>query len=188
MLRNNINEIQNLVEKDGIVFLTYGGFLTQTLISGITESLEREAEHYHLNSGFASNIFTIFIELAQNMMNYSKSLDISKKSNKSEGIIIVGKESDNIFYIDSQNMVSEKDKNMLEKKLKELKLLDHQAIKKKYRELRRSGKAMHGKGAGIGFYEIAKRCSHLNFEFIKLEQGMYNFYFEATIKTPCSEE
>ena len=73
MLRNNITEVQQIVNKDGIVFLTYGGFLTQTLISGITEALEKEAEESELSMGFANNIFTIFIELAQNMMNYAKS-------------------------------------------------------------------------------------------------------------------
>ena len=188
MLRNNINEVQKLVEKDGIVFLTFGSFLTQTLISGITEALEQEAKHYALNRGFASNIFTIFIELAQNMKNYSKSSDLTNKSHKTEGIIIIGKESDNIFYIDSQNVVSQKDKDLLEKKLVELKQLDREEIKKRYRKLRRSGKDMHGKGAGIGFYEIAKRCSYLNYEFIELEQGMYDFYFEATIKTTQREQ
>ena len=35
----NIHSIQKIVEKDGIVFLTYGGFLSQTLIAGMTEAL-----------------------------------------------------------------------------------------------------------------------------------------------------
>ena len=57
----NISAIQEIVEKDGIVFLTYGGFLSQALISGMTEALEKEAEQNELNMGDSSNIFTIFI-------------------------------------------------------------------------------------------------------------------------------
>ena len=69
----NMNNIKDLVQKDGIVFLAYGGFLSQTLIVCMTESLEKEAEDSELTMNDSTNIFTIFIELAQNMMNYSKS-------------------------------------------------------------------------------------------------------------------
>lgn len=182
MLRNNIVEVQNLVKKDGIVFLTYGGFLTQTLITGITEALEKEAEENDLNMGFANNIFTIFIELAQNMMNYSKSLSKGQTS-KHEGIIIVGKVSDDIFYIDSHNAVSKQDMHLLDEKLQEIKSLDRDGIKKRYRELRRSGKDQHGKGAGIGFFEIAKRCTEFNYQLVPEDNDMYHFYFEATINS-----
>ncbi len=183
MLRNNVNSIKKIVQKEGIVFLTYGSFLSQTLIAGMTEVLEKEAEASDLSMGFSANIFTIFIEIGQNMMNYSKSLDDGSKGSKTEGIIIVGKEKDDLFYIDSQNIVTEKDKNIIEKKLIEISTLDKDGIKKKYRELRRSGKDAHGKGAGIGFYEIAKRCSSQDYEFIPLDNGMYNFHFEATINS-----
>jgi hypothetical protein len=183
MVRNNINAIKKLAQRDGIVFLTYGGFLSQTLISGMTEALEKEAEASELSMGFSSNIFTIFIEIAQNMMNYSRAIDTNSSGLKTEGIIIVGKESDGVFYIDSQNIVSKKDKDLIEKKLGEIATLDRDGIKKRYRELRRSGKDTHGKGAGIGFYEIAKRCSSQNYAFVPLENDMYNFYFEATINS-----
>jgi hypothetical protein len=181
MLRNNVNSIKKIAQKEGIVFLTYGGFLSQTLIAGMTEILEKEAEASDLSTGFSTNIFTIFIEIVQNMMNYSRSLDDG--GSKTEGIIIVGKENDELFYIDSQNIVTEKDKDIIEKKLIEISTLDRDGIKKRYRELRRSGKDTHGKGAGIGFYEIAKRCSSQNYEFVPLDNGMYHFHFEATINS-----
>jgi len=60
----DINEIQNIVEDDGIIFLTYGGFLSQSLIASMTEALEKEAESNDLKMTIANNIFTIFIYLA----------------------------------------------------------------------------------------------------------------------------
>ena len=98
-----------------------------------------------------------------------------------EGIIIVGKKSDTVFYIDSQNTVSTKVKNLIDKVLTEIQSLDKDDIKKKYRELRRSGRNKHSKGAGIGFYEIAKRCSSFSHKFTKLDDDIYIFYFEANI-------
>ena len=58
----DINAIKKLTEKEGIVFLAYAGFLSQTLISGMTDALEQEAEHGGLGMTESTNIFTIFID------------------------------------------------------------------------------------------------------------------------------
>jgi len=182
----DINQIQEIVKKDGIVFLTYGGFLSQALISGMTEALEKEAEQNELNMGDANNIFTIFIELSQNMMNYSKNKDSDEF--KSEGLILVGKDKDQNYYVHSQNVVALEDKEKIEPKLEFLKTLNREEIKKTYRELRRSGKNTHGKGGGIGFYEIAKRCSQIGYNFTKISNDKYYFHFQATINIKQGEE
>ena len=179
----NVDNIQSIVEQDGIIFLTYGGFLTQTLISGMTEALEKEAEHYNLNMGVSSNIFTIFIELSQNVMNYSKNKEKDCKEVKSEGLIVVGKDSGMNYYIHSQNIITKSDKDKIEPKLKEIIGLSRDEIKKRYRELRRSGKDSHGKGGGIGFYEIAKRSSSIKYEFKEINDDKYYFHFISKIET-----
>ena len=104
----NIDEVQKMVDDDGIIFLSYGGYLSQTLISGMTEALEKEAEDNDINMNASNNIFTIFIELTQNMMNYSKSLE--NEENKAQGLILVSKDSDFNYHIHSQNIVSSIDK------------------------------------------------------------------------------
>ncbi len=177
----NISEIQDIVKRDGIVFLTYGGFLSQSLISGMTEALEQEAQESDLNMGDSNNIFTIFIELSQNMMNYSKNKD--KEEVKSEGLVLVGKNKDDSYYVDSQNIVGLEDKNKLQLKLDEIKTMNKDELKLRYRELRRSGRDTHGKGAGIGFYEIAKRCSKIDYTFTKINDNRYYFHFKSTIET-----
>ena len=85
----NIKVLEEILEKDGIIFLTYGGTLTQSLIVAMTEALEKETEEADLSIGLASKIFTIFIELAQNMMHYSKKMN--KDGFDSKGLIVVGK-------------------------------------------------------------------------------------------------
>ena len=177
----DLNGIQDLVEKDGIIFLTYGGFLTQTLITGMTEALEKEAEHHDLNMGVANNIFTIFIELAQNVMNYSKSVNKGCKEVKSEGLIVVGKDEKMNYFIHSQNVIGKDDKDKIEPKLEEIVTMNREELKKRYRELRRSGKDRHGKGGGIGFYEIAKRSDEIKYEFKKINDEKYYFHFISKI-------
>lgn len=177
----NVDNIQNMVEEDGIIFLSYGGFLTQTLIAGMTEALEKEAQFHELNMGVSNNIFTIFIELSQNVMNYSKAKRPDCDEVKSEGLIVVGKDDLGNYYIHSQNIIGTEDKNKIEPKLNEIKTMNKDEIKKMYRELRRTGRETHGKGGGIGFYEIAKRSDEIKFEFKEINENKYYFHFVSRI-------
>jgi len=184
----NINEVQKMIEDDGIIFLSYGGFLSQALISGMTEALEKEAEYNEISMSAASNIFTVFIELGQNMMNYSKSSQVDDKSLKPQGLILVSKNDNGNYHIHSQNIISLEDKEKIEPKLLEIQSLDRDGIKKRYRELRKSGQHSHGKGGGIGFYEIAKRCDSIEYEFKPINENKLYFHLKATIIITKKEE
>lgn len=179
----NFNEIQTIAEKDGIVFLAYDGFLSQALIAGMTEALEKKALENNLDIGISSNIFTIFIELSQNMMNYSKEKSETSTEFKSQGLIIVGCDELGNYFVHSQNIISSEDREKIEPKLLEIQSLDKEGIKLRYKELRRSGKNTHGKGGGIGFYEIAKRCDVIEYHFIPINESKFYFHFHASIHT-----
>jgi hypothetical protein len=64
---------------------------------------------------------------------------------------------------------------------------DKDGIKERYKELRRSGKNTHGKGGGIGFYEIAKRCDKLEFDFNEINSDKYYFHVKTTISNKKGE-
>ncbi len=177
----NINAVQKMIDKDGIIFLSYGGFLSQALISGMTEALEKEAEYNEISMGDSSNIFTIFIELSQNIMNYSKTANVDDTSFRPQGLILVSKSIDGNYHIHSQNIVSLQDKEKIESKLLEIQSLDREGIKTRYRELRKSGKDTHGKGGGIGLYEIAKRCDSIEYEFKQINENKFYFHLKTTI-------
>ncbi len=186
----NIDAVKAIIEKDGIVFLTYGGFLSQALIVGMTEALEKEAENSELSIGESTDIFTIFIELSQNMMNYSKSIEEGSSRNKSEGLIIVGRcdEDNRHYYVLSQNVIGLKDKEKIEPKLQEIERMNKDELKKRYRELRKSGKDTHEKGGGIGFYEIAKRSDKIEYGFTPINSQKYYFQFKAYININQKEQ
>jgi hypothetical protein len=180
----DIDAIKEFVKKDGIVFLMYGSFLSQILISGFADSLERETESNNVSLGESSNILTILIELAQNILNYAKTKEFGSVETKAEGLILVGKsiiESQQQYYIVSQNVVSRTDKDKMLPKLEEILTLDKSGLKQRYRELRKSGKYAHDKGGGIGFYEIAKRSDKIEFEFTQINEDKFYFQFEAFV-------
>jgi len=179
----DINAVQKMVDNDGIIFLSYGGYLSQALISAMTEALEKEAEENGVSMSVSNNIFTIFIELSQNMMNYSKSLNPNSEIGKTQGLILVSKDKNYNYHIHSQNIVSQDDKEKIEPKLLEIQSLDKDGIKKRYRELRKSGRDTHSRGGGIGFYEIAKKCDAIAYDFTNIQEDRYYFHVKTTINT-----
>ncbi len=179
---NNLGALESQLDNDGIVFLTYSGFLSQGLIAGMTEALEKEAEQNDVSTKISTNIYTIFIELAQNMMNYSKSKNSDTDSFDPKGLMLVGHDKENdAYYILSRNLVSDKDKEKLEERLKRVENLSKDELRELYRELRKQGKDKHDRGAGIGFVEMARRCDKMEHIFREAGTNRYHFIFKTTI-------
>jgi hypothetical protein len=175
----DVKKLESILKEEGILFLTYGSFFSQPLIVGMMEALEKEAEELELSMKLAGNIFTIFIELAQNIMNYSKKVE--KKGEDVKGLILVGKTKEGKYYILSQNVVDAKDKEVIEKKLSQIKGLSKEEIKKLYREARKAGKDKHEKGGGIGFLEIAKRSEDIEYTLTPIEDDKYIFQIKVVV-------
>jgi hypothetical protein len=175
----SVDALEKILEKDGIIFLTYGGILTQSLIVAMTEALEKETKESDLSMNIANKIFIIFIELAQNMMNYSKRMN--EKNFDPKGLIIVGKTKEGEYYVFSQNIIDENDRQKIEPKLKLITSSSKDEIKKLYKDARKSGRDTHTKGGGIGFYEIAKRCKKVEYSFIDAGNNKYYFQIKAII-------
>ena len=90
--------------------------------------------------------------------------------------------NDLYYKIISKNVVFINDKIKIDQKLKKIQTLDRKEIRKKYRELRRSGKHTHDKGGGIGMYEIAKASHSIKYNFEKANEDKYHFIMESIIE------
>ena len=159
--RSEITE--NLVEE----IIKYEGVITQNVIATIMDNIESKITSVNL----ISVISTVTIELCQNMMNYSKNNIENSREIVPAGKIEVLCTDKTDYEIIATNIISIDDKNIIEPILNEIINLDKSEIKKRYKELRRSGKNAHIKGGGIGFYEIAKVSSDIDFDF----SSVYNF-------------
>jgi len=174
-----IHSLESVFDEDQIIFLTYGGTFTQSLIAGMTGVLEKEIEEDELSMATSNKIFVVFIELAQNIMNYSKKRKGSHHFDP-KGLIFVGKR-ENHYFVCGQNIITLEDKLHIEAKLNEIVTLDEAELKKRYREIRRSGKGSHDKGSGLGFYEIARKVENLEFHFEEITSDRYYFKICASI-------
>ncbi len=165
-----------------VSLLNYEGVLTQAKVEDMLESLEAKLEKDNLSRGAIAHIAIIFIELCQNMINYSKSAHAQECHIVPFGFIACIKNTtDSEYILEAKNIVSIEDKKRLLTRLKDIDTLDKDAIKQRYKELRRSAKNAHDKGAGIGLYDIAKRCKSVQYHFIPINED--KLYFHLKIHT-----
>ena len=185
IFKNNLSNIDTNIIMCGFkidnkpkIIIEYEGEFTQNILNKYIEIIEDKIT----NIGLMSNISTNFAEQYQNILNYSKSQDIINDNITSFGYISLQKNTDNTFSIKSKNIVCTKSKDKIEPKLIEIQSLNRQDIRKRYRELRKSGANTHAKGGGIGFYEIAKRCKKVEYNFTKINEDRYTFEFISFIE------
>ena len=158
--------------------IKYEGVMTQNVIATCMDNIEAKIT----NMGSMGTISTITIEYCQNMMNYSKNDEIGSRDIIPAGKIEVQNINNEYYDISATNIVSIDDKEKIEPKLIEVQSLDKAGIKKRYRELRKSGQNTHEKGGGIGMYEIAKVSDSIEYEFRKINDDKYHFTMRSIVK------
>ena len=73
----DLSLIDSMLDRNAKLHMVYAGPLSQDLISEMTQTLEKEAQTAQLSMTEATNLFTIFIELSQNIVNYSHRQNLS---------------------------------------------------------------------------------------------------------------
>ena len=154
--------------------LRYEGVITQNVVATSMDNIDSKIT----NMGMMGKISTLTIELLQNMMNYSKDTIVGSREIMPAGYLHILQTDESSYKAVSKNIISIEDKEKIEPKLLEIQSLDPAGIKKRYRELRKSGQNTHEKGGGIGFYEIAKLCTKMEYNFTAINED--KFYFELT--------
>ncbi len=176
----NIEKIKKyrLLLQDNGIILSISGVLSQDLLSIFVESLKAKLELLLPINPSAHNIFNIFIEQAQNILNYSKTQDTNISSLiNSSNIIFVGYDNDEkLFYISSSNLIANDDMPKVKERIEYINSLDSEELKSYYKLARKSGVKMHEKGAGLGFIEMAKKSSKkLEYSFESYDES-YSFF------------
>jgi len=172
--------VEDIVEE----IVKYEGVMTQNVIASCMDNIEVKIT----NMGMMGTVSTITIEYCQNMMNYSKNEDIGSRQIVPAGIIEVQYINNEYYDIMATNIVSIEDKEKIEPKLIEIQGLDKAGIKKRYRELRKSGQNTHEKGGGIGMYEIAKVSDSIEYNFEAINEDKYRFTMKSFVKPKARKE
>jgi hypothetical protein len=148
------------LEREGIIF-SFSGTISQNILSSIAETLEKELRSTGVSFVLIQNIFAVFTEQMQNIMSYSyEHIHLGDNALKSPGICVVGYDrAKKHFFVSSANVMHPDGELPLREKLDKMIAMDKIELREYYKILRRSGKEKHGRGAGLGFLEMAKKSS-----------------------------
>jgi len=175
-------QFKKMLEDEGVIF-SFSGTISQAILSSIGETIESDLDSFAVDTNTVMKVFAIFTEQMQNIMSYSKERREHKGNHlSSPGLCVVGIDANNKYYVSSANMMDIHDEEKVSKKIDHINTLDKDGLKAYYKELRRSGKGVHNRGAGLGFLEMAKKSSQpLEYHITKIDNERSFFEIKVYI-------
>ena len=181
-MHKEIQSFYHQLQDKGIIF-SFSGPMSQSLLEGIGQTLKQKMTLEEMNKTIAQKVFSVFVELMQNIINYSAQRITSEEAEEeiSYGLLIVGKEEEH-FYIISGNYIQKEQEGNLREKLSKIREMDKDELKQLYKQQRRLQADDASKGAGLGFIEMARKASRpIEFEIADQENGYSFFVVKAVI-------
>ena len=181
-MHKEIQSFYHQLQDKGIIF-SFSGPMSQSLLEGIGQTLKQKMSLEEMNKNIVQKVFSVFVELMQNIINYSAQRITSDEAEQeiSYGLLIVGKEDEH-FYIISGNYIQKEQEGNLREKLAQIKEMDKDELKQLYKQQRRLQADDASKGAGLGFIEMARKASRpIEFEIADQENGYSFFVVKAVI-------
>jgi len=181
-MQNEIRSFYHQLQNQGIIF-SFSGPISQSLLEGIGQTLKQKMSLEETSTNVIRKVFSIFVELMQNIINYSAQRVTSQEADHeiSYGVLIVGKEEDQ-FYIISGNYIQEDQEAALQEKLAKIKSMDKEELKQYYKQQRRLQADEASKGAGLGFIEMARKATQpIEYDIARMENGYSFFVVKAVI-------
>lgn len=172
----------------GITIVTYEGICTHEVVV----QLGKELEHLlAASTGIRfKKVFGVFIELIQNIKNYSAETALAQNGTESGvGIIRVSEES-LCYTVTAGNCIRKSEQERIEEKCAAVKHIPNAELRTYFNERIRQKQESTSKGAGVGFLDIAiKAGGNWEYEFHAVNDEFTFFTITAFIaKSKIAEE
>lgn len=186
MLNADLHQLIGKLSSYGII-ISFNGSFTQGIIeeigTAITSYLQSEKDTDETD---IHNVFSIYIELAQNIKTYflrkavnADSHEISRRA--FESIIVIGRQDEH-FFVCSGNLVQHEDIAGLKQRIEYVNTLSKDQLKKYYKEILRKEIAPDG-SAGLGIIDMARKAA-LPLEYLFMPRDDQYAFF--TLKVTCN--
>ncbi len=139
------------------ILLCFNGPFSKGLLEEIGIALKNHTQKDSLPS-LAMDIFSVYIELTQNIRHYSTSKNFSDL--ESSATVVVAKEADSRYLICAGNLINPEDAQPLATHIADLAKMDKAELKAAYKkQLRAPREEGVPSGAGLGLLEVARKSS-----------------------------
>jgi hypothetical protein len=171
MLAKELFDLRVELQRKGIMFC-FSGFMTEEVLTGISIALKRKMELESVDRRTTRGLFSIFVELVQNVIRYSAEQNTVPRLNEEMtenydlrfGVLAVGHDLKRGYFVACGNLVTDQDAERLDRDLSHIANLDQEELKALYKQILRGSIPQGSKGAGVGFVEIARRATN-GFEY-----------------------
>ena len=143
------------------IVLDFQGAISQDLVVGMAELLKNKSSQDFGRSIMVKKLFSIFIEMAQNIAIYSAErvhLD-DRHGDVGAGIIVVTEENKN-YTITSGNLVKKEAISKIIEHCQKINGMEKEELRKFYKAQIKSSRERGKKGAGVGLIDIARKSGN----------------------------
>ncbi|MGK0673547.1 MAG: SiaB family protein kinase [Halothiobacillaceae bacterium] len=171
---------------EGVLFY-FNGYLSHNVIGAMGDALRHRLEAQGIKGVVARRVFSTFIEMAQNILNYGVDVaSVAGHGRIGKGSVAIGQLGDR-FYIICGNRIERTHVERVKEKLDAIRAMSPDEVKQAYKQQLRNEEHEQdpiSKGAGLGFLTVA-RDSSAPIEYCFVEEGggqdPVSFYLKATI-------
>jgi len=173
-------EIKEQLRGAGIL-VSFNGSFSHSLIEELGTAVKKYLESAEAKPSAMMDVFSVYIEAAQNVRNYSERRLAAGagKADLEANILVIARRNEH-YEISAGNTIDAADVPALTERLGRLADMDKAGLKALYKEQLRRERAPGEDGAGLGLIEMARRASEpLRYGFTPIDGGLS--YFSLTV-------
>jgi len=178
-----VNSDPNVQWPEGIgegTLLDHTGWFDEPLLESAGKSLREKMEGEGVDPYKPRDIFSVYVELVQNILRYSDVVSDESESRRFGGIR-VGRKDGRVF-VAAQNKISDASVAAMRTRLENLNQMDETQLKDLYKSRLRDEPEPGSKGASVGLIQIARQASEpLEFDFSPAADGGTLFTLMVTL-------
>jgi len=181
-MNDTLLQLHSFLRDNGIM-ICFSGKLSQELIEEYGAAVKKYLQADDLPINEIHHVFSIFIELTQNMKRYSQKTVGDGLAEEISGscMITIGK-TDKGHYIHAGNLVRRSDLHDLVERIEKLIPLDKAEIKKLYKQKLREELPAGSASAGMGLIDIARKSSEpLSYRVNEISNDLSYFSIKANV-------
>ena len=164
------------------ICLELNGMISQEILVGFVEVIEAKLAQGAENRRTIKKVFSIFIELAQNVLHYSAEsiVAVKGKAKISTGIVVLSEEDD-YYVISSGNLLAKTKVPQIVEQCDKINQLSTNELKGYYKVQVKAPQAEGSCGAGIGLIDIVRKSGNqLNYEVTEVDTN--NSFLALSVK------
>ncbi|MBF0180254.1 MAG: hypothetical protein HQM03_09545 [Magnetococcales bacterium] len=170
----NMLEYKDQLSREGIL-LSYRGPFTEAMVAELGGTIRGQIEMKLAligqgKSATISRMFSVFIELSQNVVRYSHETtpndgygDADAPDLLRHGVVVIGYQND-MNFVHCGNEIDAAAADSLANRLREIQGMNRDEVNAAYRKKRREKPEPGSLGAGLGLLEMARLGSRLEFD------------------------